>query len=585
MPRPGCVWTHALLIDTAWFEDIVDLTTFWPFFRRPAGARDRAGYADPLGGAELMHMVAPSASPAIRHDRAAEILVRLYGGDDPPIYLDEPGQFDGLIFAIWSQQWPRLRRNFRFQSAVIRGERMDTSVRFDLQLRLGDDFRSSTYSAPGRHSARWVRAAIEDLSAPSTSSPLRRFLWRYGQDVKRQRGSFRPLTNIFVLEQEVAGRGKGTGLPRLVSRAFPELDDAATLKQDLVDGVLLADEQLDLLAYTAGEGTARSFPSLGKRGVARLTARWPSHAYEILGIADRAIVAASPLALPMLETVLAASPPSEFWELTAQYPSLRRHMIEERPELLAVPGGPTPSPNELLELLGLVPPKFPQARPLVRQLLGHNDRELAAAALDRFPLVAVSELLSVIDAVGTTPLSEWLQAAAERPGLLLLPAAMSNVRRTATVYKIAEALGWMTEHVALAGTRPWVVALENAVSDLPSDENITLMAFLIALSITTGDQGAARLFAGNFEPLHDRVLSGWLPWQASEILEPQLPHLGWARDWDMALRLRLAVAGTFVRNNLDPKSFASLSPHAWVQSRLREAASQVGGDKRYTKVV
>src|SRR5476649_1952553 len=48
MPRPGCVWTHALLIKPNYLESIADLSRLQTLVIQPANSKDRDRYREPM---------------------------------------------------------------------------------------------------------------------------------------------------------------------------------------------------------------------------------------------------------------------------------------------------------------------------------------------------------------------------------------------------------------------------------------------------------------------------------------------------------------------------------------------------------
>jgi hypothetical protein len=158
---------------------------------------------------------------------------------------------------------------------------------------------------------------------------------------------------------------------------------------------------------------------------------------------------------------------------------------------------------------------------------------------------------------------------------------MAGVQRTFTLYRIGEDLGWLAPNVLRAGTGPWVAGLAHAKNDLPRDESDILSSFLIALAIQVGDRGAQDLFEKCFDQIHDRILQSYLSWRANDILLPHLPNVGWRRNWDTGLRLRLGITHAYIRNRLDPTSFASLTRDKRGRELLVEAAKEIEGGGPY----
>ena len=115
------------------------------------------------------------------------------------------------------------------------------SIRFDALALLASPDRHPSKLDSCNH--EWLAVAVEDAQI-NRPKGLRAFLWHYGRDVRKQRGSFRPLTEIYLLnknEQE----DSAAHLFKLLDQSFPDTSDALSLKQDLIDGLLVPVAQCD----------------------------------------------------------------------------------------------------------------------------------------------------------------------------------------------------------------------------------------------------------------------------------------------------------------------------------------------------
>lgn len=108
MSRPGCVWTHSLLINFADLATLQSATSLTSLLRRPNGG-SRQAYETTLK---------VRTSPALGPDAVGDISVcrallgALYGSPHKKVIVRYAGDEDEyLILALWMQQWPRLRRS------------------------------------------------------------------------------------------------------------------------------------------------------------------------------------------------------------------------------------------------------------------------------------------------------------------------------------------------------------------------------------------------------------------------------------------------------------------------------------------
>lgn len=579
MPRPGCVWTHALLIEPTTLGRLPDLMALTALASRPTNRSDTERYRE-------LTTLDPGCAPLRTGTPAGEdvgfvisLLEALYADGDRVIAVPTPGRNDGEVFAVWSQQWPRLRRNFRFQTAVTRETRSGSAVRLDVSMRLEAPTGRGARSAGKR---QWIDEAVRDAAAGG--GDLRAFLWKYGADVRKQRGSFRPLASVFALG-DGAELGTGATLLELITQAFPDLDDAALLKQDVIDGAIVSGAQLDVLWYVLANGGSQVFPPPTEAGVARLALLWPMRPDDLLHMAETTADDEDPLAKAVFTTVTSAVPVADFWRLTASYPRIRHRMVGKRPELLLSSDLAALDNTTAATLVPLAPVDSTIASQMIARLLPRDDVMLADTLTDRFPREVASQVISAADG-GSVPVGRaWIRGLVRRPEIILDPAVMGRITRTSILYDLGEAFDWLTPAVVAGGTDPWIAALVDISSDLDDDRRDTLRAFMVALALATGGDGGRRVLEKFFEAVHHRILKGRLPWRARDILSPLLPELSWGRGWDFGLKLRLAVAATYVAYGYAPSSFSTLAHGRKNRGMMADAARMVEGGKAFASVM
>lgn len=578
MRRPGCVWTHGLLIDPTHFEAIRDLGQLRRLARRPIHPAERDAYEHPIEFLPAPNQ-RPSSNPP-RNTLARELFEAIYGdggSEAREILCDLPEGLDELVFEVWSQQWPKLRRNFRFQTALLRGTAA-SATRFDIQFRYGHRGRAELQSNSSAV-IPWLSTAIRDLDGAS-SGKLRAFLWRYGEGVIRQKGSFRPLCEIHAIGSGDVSAG---GFPAKVANWFPDRDDARELKQDIVDGTIFPNLQLDFVEYALGAGRP-AIPAPSKAAIANLGRFWSGERERLLDLATRAVDGGDDNATTFVAVVTAEVSPTGFWADMRGRPQLRKAVLANRPGLASSPGIETLETSELAEVLSSVSSASNVVVGVIGGLMTTASQQTALMLMDTYPEVVVSGVVSALD--GNTKLSPWwLSALSSRPSSLLSEQTFAAINRTSTLYRLADVLGWMSSEVRRAGFRPWWVALDKAANDLRQDQFDELAALVLALALPSADRSSQAPFERLFGTVHASIVAATLPWRAQQFLLPLLPDVGWFRGWDTGLRLRLAIASAYVFNDLPPQSYASLSNDPYTLRLLEDAADEVQGGKRYAKAI
>ena len=193
MPRPGCIWTHSLFVSFTELARLDDPRYLLPFFKRPNAIESKDEYSQPL---EFEPCDTPL--PPIDAVLASKLLSQLYAQPLRQVYLDAEDQAKShaTVLAIWGQQWPRLRRNFRFCSLTAK-DRSTSEHCFDVQfLSAGKKERHSTIEHRLDDQESWMNLCLDDLRASNFA--FRQFLRRAGGDIKDGRGRFAELCQLFA---------------------------------------------------------------------------------------------------------------------------------------------------------------------------------------------------------------------------------------------------------------------------------------------------------------------------------------------------------------------------------------------------
>jgi hypothetical protein len=202
MPRPGCVWSHVLLLELTDLSRIPDLSGLRKLFRRPTIPLQSgfSGYVHELTLEQAFDEV-PPASIDLR--RASVLLTALYEQPESGIVVLDQAclPWEEIVFDIWSHQWPRLRRNFAFSTSSL-GDRRLAGVGLDLQIAPAHSGRLwrgkelptlvvdvANHSLTVTPEQPWKNVVLEDLEHHGDSG-LRDFLFAYGSDLEKPRRAF-----------------------------------------------------------------------------------------------------------------------------------------------------------------------------------------------------------------------------------------------------------------------------------------------------------------------------------------------------------------------------------------------------------
>lgn len=427
--RPGCVWTHALLVGFTDIARFADLAVLAGYTTRPRVAEAFDQYAEPLPlGERSLSGGDGDLVRGIAQGDALRVIRALYAARAEGILSDRPEALAGAIFAVWSQQWPRLRRAFSFRTATSGSASAIPGVRFDLRVMLGSGRESARPTGvPAVQPDDWEVVAIEDLLS-ARPTDFRRFLWRYGSDIRRGRERFRFLAQVYRATRTrrfTSGKLEETLLA--VSRVLPTPDDGRVLKEDLVScgrspfSLVPAGDPLATLGFFVRHPEAEGLPAPRAEVFEAIRDLWPARSDEILSIAEQAAESGVALGDAVLDRLAGVADPETFLPSTEGRPNVRRRLIAAKPALLDTHHLLHVSPPELYGLLALLPDDEAVVRPIVARLLTLDDGKVAADAFVRFPemttaLVAEAVERSV-DAAGVRVASPWLKGVADNAAI------------------------------------------------------------------------------------------------------------------------------------------------------------------------
>ena len=276
MDRPGCVWTHSLLIDQ---DDIGSLKThnLIHHFQRP---EDKGGrfkeYSRILevkstsrserkpDWPESLRLMDDQKTWREQRQLAKLVLVALYKSPDNPVFLEarRSSEYQWLPLRIWDQQWPSLRTEFSFCTGAIdgreiQGDPLDLQIVPSKRVRSlknkfrGCEFISYNYNDDSDTESRekWIDISVKDI-VPNNKSRLSEFFDRYDPNVRNGRSVFVPLVNIYKIlyGKEYPSKNDLIDIIHLLSENFSGQREAYNLKEKYLRKVVQSSYSCDMLS-------------------------------------------------------------------------------------------------------------------------------------------------------------------------------------------------------------------------------------------------------------------------------------------------------------------------------------------------
>lgn len=579
MPRPGCVWTHSLIIEYADLARLMSANTLLNAFARPVGAVDRAVYGAPV-------VVSAQAKPAgiARTERTEFLLQALYSLPTRPVVAEASESLEDEIVAtaIWMQQWPRLRRSFGF--CTLSGmDRSGKGVSLDLQFsreqagQLQSKFPDAVVAGGGRLSDA-LTPLLDDLTEPA-SSTLREFLKRTGGDVYGGRRAMLALCELYVsllrthppdltsavlalAALDSGGRRQARSVRALMAhhamKAADQIDDV------VFEFLLKTLEQSSDLADQA-ETCERLGTELWRRSPHRFHSALLSKGW-LHGVASES------LAKMELGQILSGLQTNG---------DIAIDIAERRPDIL----------------MQAAFWRIPEVDDGLTERLSDRDASLAARALlaaGRIgPAATVIQradagyLAGALESDDADPDAKlwWLTVLCRDRNKTAEVLAAGQLRQMATVLAIARQT--YPDAVPNAyGEDPWVIALRRASGSLNQSDEDFLAAFLLARALGWESRSQAELFRYSYTKVYEAFQEGRFSAETESLASWRLGRSGWFDfSSDSCARLREAVTRRFIEHDLEPEVFGRLTDDDGLAISLIDEAARSRRGRKYLERV
>lgn len=550
LPRPGCVWTQTFLIR---IEDLARISNFDQFnqlFLRPNNSFELDWYHHRV-------VLDPNSAPPPRPlSEVSPVLRALYGTNKKIVMASEGAdKFESLVLAIFEQQWPRLRRNFRFCTGAL--SLRDTE--FDLSISPPEATHSlsdaglviserALRSPPPEE--EWLEIANRDVVARQQGSKYREFLWRFGPDQPEGRAAFQALTEIYCLLYSQDDEPRGGKILSAMNHFCSSSESAGRLKAEIFgrEGKYLSrvGSEADALKLLVTHPYASVIPAASADVAARSAELVRSDMRAATEIAELAGQMGSENAQKFLEGFFEKTNWSG--EYLGQIPlTLLTIILGRHPSLIDQPA--VWNRPDRMSVVSKIFFQVGSDRDLLRSgltaMLAANAWDTISALMDNLGSRCISEVFSLIEANSPEDLNypDAIFAKLADHHEVWTELNETGQLGPTSLKMLSAELDPRSWYARRLGVGAWVRALKAPGHFLSDLRSLRSAVFLLAIGLSSESPAAASLVSSVFGEVYDAgsvdKLNGRL-WQELE------PHLSSYRpSWDKCARLIRTVARAF----------------------------------------
>ncbi len=563
MPRPGCVWTHTLLVEAEDVATLPSLSSLLESFTRPR-VGEYGNFRIPIQGM----IVDVDFEKTIFQSDCEDLLQLFYGAEQSPVVMggNEQTVYETLFLELWAQLWPQARLEFTFSTGSLSARKFDSRP-FDVQLAPANTARE-VVRASGAVLAQLnersnelepgIQALVEDFISHGMLG-LRQFLAEVA-DASFGRKDTCPAVVVYDLlsRSSTLAEEDARNLLQVVADKFPEPDQAKTLKKHCFAAVERShipqvDRWIILQLSTQDYGEAFASPAIGLSDrITRLINQDSSAAFDLLlNLSDRSL---NRIGEQIALAIIATQSEGEILAFLQRNSQFLTTFVKVRPALAAKSEFWTVLEAHSHEILEAVAATKEAATGILNEVFA----ALFHAQLDReanhfFSLFGPAAIAAVFAHRGPNPMhlrDRWTDALAARTDLvesflsqveLITPEILAGVSSTYSPARAANSAFPLDN---------WLASLTAWQSNFATrlDSTVEICTFSLALAFRLNGPKAAELCRLSFQTAYAAAANNTMPYSAWSLLESVVPHISWLKDWDRCERMHRALIQRFGNN-------------------------------------
>lgn len=605
MKRPGCVFTHTIVIENSQLHFVQDMKKLLAIFRRPGSnlSEDIHYYKQPVEYFENE----PHTIFDLNSTVTSNVIKSLYELPNAAVFIPHENSkyLQGIILEIWAQQWPKLRRSFSFCTGSLAPRKIFNTL-LELQVIPDSYIREAIRDFPNScvieigedlngQFEEWNLFAVNDLTHPSKK--YRNFLKMYDEESKNSRSSFIFLTKVYLEIERIESRDN-FDLESVLSALHehsPSINDNKKLKKDL-------------FCYNAERDYFKNIPE--ETLITNIiSSKWskclPPKALKIAHRAEKLYIHRNNICTDIVMQLLKANTinaiQSEFIKgvfttmgeqdaliFSNQYKGIFPTLLKFNPGLIES-SGIWNLPDECVVELAIT---------------AINQECFSITAIEACISSGKSDVVAdiILNVSGSCGLDaalnwqsrnnsfigwNWVHSLREFKDDIIRWYVCNDIDRKETSYKLYTLFALIFNsndfNVSRVDSKHWINLALNLKKEIDNKIINTCYSFLVSLSFSKTDVDYAEILAIVFEPFYSLAATN-IDYKLWETVNKYLPHIEF-KEWDRCEKLRRGIIYKYIDAGWSPSLFLETVKNEDALARIVQFCSNSKITKKFIKTV
>ncbi len=566
MERPGCVWTHTLLIKFDFLNEIDNSINLLNLFRRPEEALNIEDYNNPIDYSLISSNMNYLKSNNIAANKLKYLFSSVYKEENPVILPSESSkEYQESILLLWQYQWLGLQKDFSFCTGSLANRKLDKKI-FDMQIvpyplskSIGRSdheiivLHTDQIESPLSDHPEWVQVLVDEILY-GQNKDITEFINDFGF-VFEGKKYFRNLVQLFI-ETKAKNPINSINEYIYITRNIFVKNDSDLLINHTINKLLnsFPNRWFSYTNYSTFLHDLSIVEDISRIKLNKLQLKvkleslWKSNRESakklFKGLISKDLNKFGELFLKDFSLIIL---PEQLPLLTDMDLGACNVLVGLRPEFALCSEIWHQSKDFQSEIIDCLDRKMLNeslSKRIIEGILENSSEVLYKQVFDFFGEISIEIFLNWCkkSTLKLERVSEWINICKYSPRICLKWISSTEVLDVKLLVSIISVLDPYSEVVRHKGIKPWFRVFKQLdPREINANSKMVLSQFFLPLILMSYETVSDNFADFSFTPIHNKLAKNQFSYEQWIKLESILPDVPWYSNWDKCKRLRKAM--------------------------------------------